>query len=57
LFDEAKIRLITPLRSNIKTVLSSWNASYRTRKRIETLYSQLGDQMMLTRNYAKSLDG
>lgn len=58
LFDEAKIKLVTPLRSNMKTVLSSWNASYRyTRKRIETLFSQLGDQMMLTRNYAKSLDG
>ena len=29
LFDEAKIKLVTPLRSNMKTVLSSWNASYR----------------------------
>lgn len=58
LFDEAKIKLITPLRSNMKTVFSSWNEGYRyTRKRIETLFSQLGDQMMLTRNYAKSLDG
>lgn len=58
LFDEAKIKLVTPLRSNMRTVLSSRNAIYRyTRKRIETLFSQLGDQMMLTRNYAKSLDG
>lgn len=58
LFDDAKIKLVTPLRSNMKTVLSTWNASYRyTRKRIETLSSQLGDQMMLTRNDAKSLDG
>jgi hypothetical protein len=58
LFDEAKIKLITPLRSNMKTVISSWNQGYRyMRKRIETLFSQLGDQMMLTRNYAKSLDG
>jgi hypothetical protein len=58
LFDEAKIKLITPLRSNMKTVISSWNEGYRyTRKRSETLFSQLGDQMMLTRNYAKSLDG
>lgn len=58
LFDEAKIKHITPLRSNMKTVISPWNQGYRyTRKRIETLFSPLGDQMMLTRNYAKSLDG
>jgi hypothetical protein len=57
LFDQAPIKLVTPFRSNMKTVLSSWNESYRdTRKRIETLFFQLGDQMMLTRNYAKSLD-
>ncbi len=58
LFDEAKLKLISPMRSNMITVISSWNQGYRyTRKRIETLFSQLGDQMKLTRNYAKSLDG
>lgn len=58
LFDQAKIKLVTPLRSNMKTVMSSWNEKYRyTRKRIETQFSQLGEQMMLNRNYAKSLDG
>lgn len=57
-FDEAKIKLVTPLRSNMKTVISSGNEGYRyRRKRIKTLFSQLGDQMMSTRNYAKSLDG
>jgi len=29
----------------------------RTRKRIETLFSQLCDQFMIRRNYAKSFDG
>jgi len=29
----------------------------KTRKRIETLFSQLCDQFMIRRNYAKSFDG
>lgn len=29
----------------------------KTRKRIETLFSQLCDQSMIRRNYAKSFDG
>ena len=29
----------------------------KSRKRIETLFSQLCDQMMLKRNYAKTVDG
>ncbi len=58
LFNQAKIKLVTHLRSNMKTVMSSWNEKYcYTRKRIETLFSQLDDQMMNNRNYAKSLDG
>jgi hypothetical protein len=58
LFSKAKIKLVTLVLSNMKTVLSSWTASYRyPRKHIETLFSQLGDQVMLTRNYAQSLDG
>ncbi|PWJ52847.1 DDE family transposase [Dyadobacter jejuensis] len=58
LFEEDKIRLITPLRSNMFSRKNEWNSFYRyIRKRIETLFSQLCDQMMFKRNYSKSLDG
>ena len=57
LFETAQIKLITPLRSNMKGV-SQWTPKHRyKRKRVETLFSQLCDQMMLKRNYAKSSDG
>ena len=55
LFEKAKIKLITPLRSNM--TMSSWKKAYRyIRKGIEIVFSQLDDRMMLMRNYAKSLD-
>ena len=58
LFEQDKIKLITPLRSNMNKRIDQWNPAYRkTRKRIETLFSQLVDQFMLKRNYAKSLTG
>ena len=39
LFEEDKIRLITPIRGNMKNRMKVWNKSYRyTRKRIETLF-------------------
>lgn len=58
LFQEDRIRLITPLRANMKRRESPWNPAYRyTSKRIETLFSQLCDQLFLKRNYAKTLDG
>jgi len=58
LFENDGIRLVTPIRANMKNAQSIWNPAYRyTRKRIETLFSQLCDQLMLKRNYAKSLDG
>ncbi len=58
LFEQDRIRLITPLRVNMKRRESLWNPAYRyTRKRIETLFSQLCDQLFLKRNYAKTLDG
>jgi hypothetical protein len=58
LFEQMKIRLITPLRSNMKQAATSWNSGFRyKRKRIETLFSQLVDQFNLRSNYAKSLDG
>lgn len=58
LFETEKIRLITPLRSNMKHRADQWTPGYRhMRKRIETIFSQLCDQFMLKRNYAKSLNG
>lgn len=58
LFDELKIKLITPLRSNMTKTPSQWNPSRRyKRKRIETIFSQLLDQFNLRKNYAKTLDG
>jgi Transposase DDE domain len=58
LFDSYKIKIITPLRANMNQTLSEWNKKRRyQRKRIETLNSQLDDQMMIHRNYAKTLTG
>lgn len=57
LFESCNIRLSTPGRSNQKKQ-QGWHPVFRKcRKRIETLFSQLCDQMMLKRNYAKSLEG
>ena len=58
LFESDRIRLITPLRANMKRRENMWNPKYRyIRKRIETLFSQMCDQLFLKRNYAKTLDG
>ena len=58
LFEEDKIKLITPLRRNMIHRTDNWNRTYRyIRKRIETLLSQLCDQMMFKRNYSKTLNG
>jgi hypothetical protein len=57
LFESCKIKLETPARSNQKEQ-EHWHPVFRKcRKRIETLFSQLCDQMALKRNYAKSLEG
>ena len=57
LFNQCNIRLETPKRNNQKDQ-QTWHPVFRkSRKRIETLFSQLCDQMMLKRNYAKSLEG
>jgi hypothetical protein len=57
LFESCNIKLETPNRSNQKDQ-QNWHPIFRKcRKRIETLFSQLCDQMMLKRNYAKSLEG
>lgn len=57
LFESCNIKLVTPIRGNQKEQ-ENWHPIFRKcRKRIETLFSQLCDQMMLKRNYAKSLVG
>lgn len=57
LFESANIRLETPLRSNQKGYTKQPFIFRKARKRIETLFSQLCDQFMIRRNYAKSFDG
>lgn len=58
LFEELKIKLITPLRSNMTNTVNEWTPSHRyKRKRIETTFSQLGDQFGMKKNYAKTLNG
>lgn len=57
LFQESGVRIITPLKANMK-IKNLWNYQRRkTRKIIETLFSQLCDQQLLKRNYAKTTDG
>jgi len=57
LFDTAKIRLETPMRINQKNYKRQPYIFRKSRKRIETLFSQLCDQFMIRRNYAKSFLG
>jgi len=57
LFHHSNVRLETPNRNNQKQQ-KAWHPIFRkSRKRIETLFSQLCDQMMLKRNYAKTISG
>jgi hypothetical protein len=57
LFDTAAIRLETPKRRS-QLDFAPFNPVLRkARKRIETLFSQLCDQFMIRRNYAKSFQG
>lgn len=57
LFDSRQIDLQTPMRKN-QTNFKVFPAKYRkARKRIETLFSQLCDQFLIRRNYAKSFAG
>jgi Transposase DDE domain len=57
LSDAASIRLETPKRRN-QLDFAPFNPVLRkARKRIETLFSQLCDQFMIRRNYAKSFQG
>ena len=57
LFDSCNIKLNTPMRNNQKNYKKQPYLFRRSRKRIETLFSQLCDQFMIRRNYAKSFNG
>jgi hypothetical protein len=57
LFQTAKIRLETPMRINQKNYKPQFYLFRKHRKRIETLFSQLDDQFMFYRNYAKDIQG
>lgn len=57
LFESAKIRLDTPKRNNQKGSKPQFSLFRKSRKRIETLFSQMCDQFMVRRNYAKSFEG
>ena len=57
LFETANIRLEVPMRKNQKDYKPQFYLFRKFRKRVETLFSQLDDQFMLLRNYAKDTAG
>jgi len=57
LFETAKIKLEVPMRNNQKEQNKHPYILRKSRKRIETLFSQLCDQFMIRRNYAKTFHG
>lgn len=57
LFETVNISLETPIRGNQKDYRKQPFVFRKARKRIETLFSQLCDQFMIRRNYAKSFSG
>ena len=57
LFTCSQIKLEVPMRVNQHDYQKQPYFFRKTRKRIETLFSQLCDQFMIRRNYAKSFDG
>lgn len=57
LFTSNNIRLEVPMRANQRDFKPYPYIFKKCRKRIETLFSQLCDQFMIRRNYAKSFDG
>lgn len=57
LFETCQIKLSTPMRNNQKEYKKQPYIFRKKRKRIETLFSQLCDQFMIRRNYAKSFLG
>ena len=57
LFESCNIKLNTPMRKNQIAYKNQPYIFRKSRKRIETLFSQLCDQFMIRRNYAKSFEG
>jgi hypothetical protein len=57
LFQSANIKLETPKRINQMNYKPQPYIFRKTRKRIETLFSQLCDQFLIRRNYAKTFEG
>jgi hypothetical protein len=57
LFTSHNIKLEVPIRKNQKEYKNQPYIIRKSRKRIETLFSQLCDQFMIRRNYAKSFLG
>lgn len=57
LFQSANIRLEVPYRHNQKDFRQAYKPFAKARKRIETTFSQLNDQFMMIRNYAKNFAG
>lgn len=57
LFQTVNIKIETPKRSNQKSYKKQPYIFRKSRKRIETLFSQLCDQFLIRRNYAKTFEG
>lgn len=57
LFESKRIKLEVPMRKNQDNYKKQAYIFRKKRKRIETLFSQLCDQFMIRRNYAKTFDG
>lgn len=57
LFEKVNIKLKTPMRNNQSTFKPYPFIFKKSRKRIETLFSQLCDQFIIRRNFAKTFNG
>lgn len=57
LFESSNIKIHVPMRKNQHNYKQQPYIFRKSRKRIETLFSQLCDQFMIRRNYAKSFQG
>ncbi len=57
LFENSNIKLSFPMRKNQYNYKNQPYIFRKSRKRMEPLFSQLCDQFMIRRNYAKSFDG
>ena len=57
LFETRRIELQTPMRRNQKNFRPQAHMFSKSRRRIETLFSQIDDQFLTIRNYAKTFAG